>query len=99
MQGYAFQRLLVPGFRADIPGSKARRVPSHYENYTCPCLVVNDENGNTAVRLKTDARQGLLSELGRCAHEAGWTVIELTHEHHDLEDIFRELKAEKEEAA
>jgi len=61
--------------------------------------LVNDENGNTAVRLKTDARQGLLSELGRCAHEAGWTVIELTHEHHDLEDIFRELKAEKEEAA
>ena len=57
-----------------------------------------DETGNTAVRLHTDAREGLLSTLGSCARDAGWTIIELTREHHDLEDIFRSLKLEKEEA-
>jgi ABC-2 type transport system ATP-binding protein len=57
---------------------------------------IPDRDGNTALRLHTDAREGLLTTIGRTAADAGWTIVELTREHHDLEDIFRRLRTGKE---
>lgn len=58
-----------------------------------------DRDGNSAFRLATDAREGLLTAIGKVAQESGWTMTELAREHHDLEDIFRALRKDKEAAA
>jgi ABC-2 type transport system ATP-binding protein len=59
--------------------------------------AVEDDADNTSVRLHTDARPGLLTELGNLARDKGWTVTELTRVHHDLEDIFKKLKTPSQE--
>ena len=47
--------------------------------------------------MKTDARAGLLTTIGNTAAQRGWTVVELTRLHHDLEDIFKKLKSQSTE--
>lgn len=59
--------------------------------------LLEGEEGSRQYRLHTDAREGLLEEIGKLAHEKDWILTELQREHRDLEDIFRELR-EKEEA-
>ena len=59
--------------------------------------AVEDDADSTSVRLHTDARPGLLTELGNLARDKGWTVTELTRVHHDLEDIFKKLKTPSQE--
>ena len=55
------------------------------------------DDGNTVLELKTDARAGLLTTIGNTAAQRGWTVVELTRLHHDLEDIFKKLKSQSTE--
>jgi hypothetical protein len=38
-----------------------------------------------------DGRARILDAIGRLASEARWTLVELTPERRDLEDIFRKL--------
>ncbi|MEE2713426.1 MAG: ATP-binding cassette domain-containing protein [Planctomycetota bacterium] len=60
---------------------------------------VDEDTDSTTVRLHTDARPGLLTELGNLARAKSWTVIELTRLHHDLEDIFKKLKTSPQEVS
>ena len=62
-------------------------------------VAVPDTGGNTAFEISTDARPGLLTEIGKVAGDQGWTIVELTRLHHDLEDIFRKLKTPSAEGA
>ncbi len=61
--------------------------------------TIADRDGNSAFRLHSDGREGLLTSVAKLAQTAGWTPIELAREHHDLEEIFRRLKANEEAAA
>ena len=54
--------------------------------------------GNPGFRLDSDAREGILAEIGTLAASQGWTLAELTREHHDLEDVFRALGTQEEAA-
>lgn len=60
---------------------------------------VAGDSGRTRLRISGDGTTRILDVVGRFAAEAHWTLVELTPERRDLEDIFRRLQGDRERPA
>jgi hypothetical protein len=49
------------------------------------------DDGKARFRVQGDGRTRILEHVGRLAADNRWTLVELTPERRDLEDIFRSL--------
>jgi ABC-2 type transport system ATP-binding protein len=54
--------------------------------------ALSQEGGRPRFRVIGDGKAKILDQVGRLAADARWTLVELTPERRDLEDIFRKLQ-------
>jgi ABC-2 type transport system ATP-binding protein len=58
---------------------------------------VAGDSGRMRFRVVGDGKAKIMDQVGRLVADSRWTVVELTPERRDLEDIFRGLQAPREE--